>query len=89
LKAAFSDWTISASSTAARRCRLVEVFSKLTALRGFCMFAQNMLEIAVELTAHAPHYENMALKFAEHFVWIAAAMNQMGDGGMWDEENGF
>src|ERR1700730_9226529 len=54
-----------------------------------CMFAQNMLEIAVELTAHDPHYEDMALKFAEHFVWIAAAMNQMGDGGMWDEEDSF
>jgi hypothetical protein len=31
----------------------------------------------------------MALKFAEHFVWIAVAVNQMGDGGMWDEEDGF
>ncbi len=54
-----------------------------------CMFAQNMLEIAVVLTAHDPHYEDMAVKFAEHFVWIAVAMNQMGDEGMWDEEDGF
>jgi hypothetical protein len=54
-----------------------------------CMFAQNMLEIAVELTTHDPHYEDMALKFAEHFLWIAVAMNQMGDEGMWDEEDGF
>jgi hypothetical protein len=54
-----------------------------------CMFAQNMLEIAVELTVHDPSYEDMAVKFAEHFVWIAVAMNQMGDGGMWDEEDGF
>jgi hypothetical protein len=54
-----------------------------------CMFAQNMLEIAVELTAHDSSYEDMAVKFAEHFVWIAVAMNQMGDGGMWDEEDGF
>jgi hypothetical protein len=54
-----------------------------------CMFAQNMLEIAAELTAHDPHYEDMAVKFAEHFVWIAVAMNQIGDGGMWDEEDGF
>jgi hypothetical protein len=45
------------------------------------------LEIAVELTAHDPHYEDMALKFAEHFVWIAVAVNQVGDGGMWDEEH--
>jgi hypothetical protein len=54
-----------------------------------CMFAQNMLEIALELTAHDSSYEDMAVKFAEHFVWIAVAMNQMGDGGMWDDEDGF
>jgi hypothetical protein len=54
-----------------------------------CLFAQNMLEIAEELTAHDPQYEDMAVKFAEHFVWIAVAMNQMGNEGMWDEEDGF
>jgi hypothetical protein len=54
-----------------------------------CMFAQNMLEMAVELTAHNPSYEDMAVKFAEHFMWIAVAMNQMGPEGMWDEEDGF
>jgi len=54
-----------------------------------CMFAQNMLEIAVELTAQHPSYEDMAVKFAEHFIWIAVAMNQMGPEGMWDEEDGF
>jgi hypothetical protein len=54
-----------------------------------CMFAQNMLEIAVELTAHNSSYEDMAVKFAEHFIWIAAALNQMGPEGMWDEEDGF
>ncbi len=54
-----------------------------------CMFAQNMLEIAVELTAYHPFYEDMAVKFAEHFIWIAVAMNQMGPDGMWDDEDGF
>jgi Mannosylglycerate hydrolase MGH1-like glycoside hydrolase domain len=53
------------------------------------MFAQNMAEIAVELAAHDPFYEDMALKFMEHFIWIAVAMNQMGSEGMWDEEDGF
>ena len=53
------------------------------------MFAQNMLEIAVELAAHDPFYEDMAIKFAEHFIWIAMAMNQVGPDGMWDEEDGF
>ena len=34
-------------------------------------FCQNMLEIAVELALHEPAYEEMALKFVEHFLWIA------------------
>ena len=29
------------------------------------------------------------MKFVEHFVYIAAAMNQPGANGMWDEEDGF
>jgi hypothetical protein len=49
----------------------------------------NMLEIAIELAANDPFYEDMAIKFAEHFIWIAVAMNQMGPDGMWDEEDGF
>ncbi len=53
------------------------------------MFSQNMLEIAVELAAHDAFYEDMAIKFAEHFIWIAVAMNQVGTYGMWDEEDGF
>jgi len=53
------------------------------------MFAQNMLEIAVELAAHDSFYEDLVLKFAEHFMWIALAMNQTGPEGMWDEEDGF
>ena len=32
----------------------------------------------------------MALKFTEHFLWIASAMGHVGhDTGMWDEEDGF
>ena len=42
-------------------------WSRRTARRGCRMFCQNMLEIAVELAAHDPFYEDMALKFAEHF----------------------
>jgi Mannosylglycerate hydrolase MGH1-like glycoside hydrolase domain len=55
------------------------------------MFCQNMLQIGAELTLHDRAYQDMAIKFAEHFVWIAAAMNRVGtDGqGLWDEEDGF
>lgn len=48
-----------------------------------------MLEIGIELAAHDPSFEDMAMKFAEHFLWIARAMNQVGSSGMWDEEDGF
>jgi len=53
------------------------------------LFCQNMLEIGMELAAHDPSFEDMAMKFAEHFLWIARAMNQVGPDGMWDEEDGF
>jgi hypothetical protein len=53
------------------------------------LFSQNMFEIAIELAANDPLYEEMAIKFAEHFIWIAHAMNQIGSEGMWDEEDGF
>jgi len=53
------------------------------------LFSQNMLELAVELAAHDPIYEDMVLKFAEHFYYIAAGMNRSGPDGMWDEEDGF
>jgi hypothetical protein len=38
------------------------------------LFGQNMLELAVELAARDPTYEDMVLKFVEHFYYIAAAM---------------
>jgi len=52
-------------------------------------FTQNMLELAVELAAKDPAYEDMVVKFGEHFYYIAAAMNRPGQDGMWDEEDGF
>jgi Glycosyl hydrolase family 63 C-terminal domain len=53
------------------------------------LFSQNMLELAVDLSAHDPSYQDMVFKFAEHFYYIAAAMNRAGAEGMWDEEDGF
>jgi hypothetical protein len=54
-------------------------------------FAQSMLRIALELAAHDATYEDMALKFLEHFLWIAAAMDRLGEHNdeMWDEADGF
>jgi hypothetical protein len=54
------------------------------------MFCLNMLKISLELATKVNHiYEDVASKFFEHFLYIAAAMNGLGDGGLWDETDGF
>ena len=55
------------------------------------MFSQNMLELAIAVAEHDPAYEDLVLKFIEHFFWIAAAVDPMGDhpDEMWDEEDGY
>jgi hypothetical protein len=53
------------------------------------LFSQNMLELAFECALHDRTYEDLVVKFAEHFQFIAAAMNRSGAEGMWDDEDGF
>ncbi len=54
------------------------------------LFCQNMLEIAQELALTDPDYVDMAVKFIEHYLWIASSMTHLGgDTGMWDDEDGF
>jgi hypothetical protein len=54
------------------------------------MYCLNMMKIAIELSTKVdPLYEDVASKFFEHFLYIAHAMNQIGDGGLWDETDGF
>ncbi len=48
-----------------------------------------MLSMALELAEHGDGYEDMASKFFEHFVQIADAINNLGRGGLWDEQDGF
>ena len=54
-------------------------------------YAQCMLQIALELALDDPVYEDLAAKFYEHFLWIAGAMDRVGDlqDELWDEEDGF
>ncbi len=49
-------------------------------------YALNLLDMAVALTAHDPKYDDIALRFLEHFARIAAASY---DQGLWDEQDGF
>lgn len=54
-------------------------------------FSQRMFQIAVELALHDPLYEDLAIKFFEHTMWIAGAMDRIGEhqDELWDEEDGF
>jgi len=55
------------------------------------MYTLNMLAIALELAKEDAVYEDVATKFLEHFLYIAYAMNNLGDEGiaLWDETDGF
>src|SRR4030095_10028023 len=53
------------------------------------MYSLNMMRIALELSKTDPVYEDLATKFFEHFIYIAAAMQSMGEDGLWDEEDQF
>jgi hypothetical protein len=55
------------------------------------MFSLNMLAIAMELAREDKVYEDVASKFFEHFVYIADAMNNLGDEctELWNERDGF
>ena len=55
------------------------------------MYCLNLLAIALELAHDDPAYEDVASKFWEHFLYIAAAINNLGDTGigMWNEDDGF
>jgi hypothetical protein len=50
------------------------------------MYCQNLLELALFLSARDQTYEDLATKFYEHFALIASALNEKG---LWNEEDGF
>ena len=55
------------------------------------MYALNMMRIAMELALYNDVYEDMAIKFFEHYLYIAEAMENLGNEkqGLWNEEDGF
>jgi hypothetical protein len=55
------------------------------------MYSLNMLAIAMELAREDSTYEDVASKFWEHFLYIAAAMNNLGQDAvsLWNEADGF
>ncbi len=55
------------------------------------MYSLNMLAIALELAKENSAYEDIASKFFEHFLYIAAAMNRIGksEAKLWDADDCF
>ncbi|MDE2126466.1 MAG: glucosidase [Armatimonadetes bacterium] len=59
------------------------------------MYCLNMLAMAIELAVEERSYEDLAIKFLEHFFYISHAMNARSsthygdDVELWDEELGF
>ncbi|HEX4852037.1 MAG TPA: glucosidase, partial [Puia sp.] len=55
------------------------------------MYSLNLMRIALELSKTNPVYQDMANKFFEHFLYIAAAMENRGENcpGLWDEQDEF
>ncbi|MGV3533412.1 MAG: MGH1-like glycoside hydrolase domain-containing protein, partial [Chthoniobacteraceae bacterium] len=52
-------------------------------------YCSTMLSMALELARTRPAFEDIASKFFEHFIQIVDAMNAVGGGGLWDEDDGF
>ncbi len=55
------------------------------------MYCLNLLAISLELAKTNPVYEDIATKFFEHFLYIADAMNHIGEEevSLWNEEDEF
>jgi hypothetical protein len=55
------------------------------------MFCLNLMRIALELAKENRAYEGLATKFFQHFIYVGAAMTNMGGRHyqLWDEEDGF
>jgi len=68
-----------------------EVLEQSDATGWMAMYCLNMMRIALELAEENKTYEGLATKFLEHYVYIGAAMKQMGGRNyqLWDEEDGF
>jgi len=54
-------------------------------------YCQCMLEMALILCDYDTMYEEVAFTFAQHFMWIAYAMDRIGEhhDELWDEQDGF
>lgn len=50
------------------------------------MYSLDLLDMSLRLTEQSPAYEDLATKFAEHFAYIATAMDE---NDLWNDDDGF
>jgi hypothetical protein len=55
------------------------------------MYSLNLMRMALELARENPDYQDIAIKFFEHFLYISEAMTNIGGQGieLWSEADGF
>ena len=89
-KAGFSGSTTSACSTGRPPLPTGGYLEQADGTAWMALFCQNMLEIAAELASSDPAYEDLVSEVRRAIlVDRRTAMNQVGEHGMWDEEDGF
>jgi hypothetical protein len=73
------------------RCTDGSVLEQSDATGWMGMFCLNLMRIALELAKENRVYEKLAIKFFQHYTYVASAMKHMGnrDYQLWDEEDGF
>ena len=84
--AAFSAWTTSGPFDRSAPLPDGLVLEQADGTGWMALYCLSMLEIAIVLAEDDPAYEDVAVKFFEHFTMIAEAIN---DHGLWDEADGF
>lgn len=65
-----------------------EIRGKVILISWYC---PNLMRIALELSTYNPIYQDLAIKFSEHFLYIAGAMRNIGNKGidLWNEDELF
>jgi hypothetical protein len=73
------------------RCANGAILEQSDASGYMGMFCLNMMRIALELAKENRVYEGLAIKFFQHYAYVAAATKHVGnrDYSLWDEIDGF
>ncbi len=67
------------------------VLEQVDGTSWMALYCLNMLEMSLEIAIKDDSYEDMAIKYFGHFVYIAEALNKRSQefSGTWDEDDGF